>query len=153
MKTLFTENQRFNQWWLWVLIAVITIIPVIDFYKKFTNNTVSKETIFGFIVFSLSILFLSIIKLKTTITSKTIQIAFFPLIIKNIDINSIKSMNVINYGFVGGWGIRLFTKYGTVYNVKGKMGLHIQLKNGKQLIIGTQKPTELSKILSQLNLQ
>ncbi|WKW47422.1 hypothetical protein P3875_05000 [Myroides sp. JBRI-B21084] len=153
MNTLFTENQRFNQWWLWLLIVVITIIPVIDFFKKFTNNTVSKETIFGVIILLLSILFLVIIKLKTTITPKTIQVTFFPLINKNIEINTIKSMNVINYGFVGGWGIRLFTKYGIVYNIKGKMGLHIQLKNGKQLIIGTQKPTELSKIISQINLQ
>ncbi len=153
MNTLFTENQRFNQWWLWLLIVVITIIPVIDFFKKFTNNTVSKETIFGVIILLLSILFLVIIKLKTTITPKTIQVTFFPLINKNIEINTIKSMNVINYGFIGGWGIRLFTKYGTVYNIKGKMGLHIQLKNGKQLIIGTQKPSELSKIISQINLQ
>lgn len=54
-------------------------------------------------------------------------------------------MKVINYGFVGGWGIRLWTKYGTVYNVSGNKGLFIKLKNGKTMVIGTQKSQELEK--------
>ncbi len=36
-------------------------------------------------------------------------------------------------------GIRVWTKYGTVYNAQGKIGLSIKLKSGKQFVIGTQK--------------
>ncbi len=33
------------------------------------------------------------------------------------------------------------------YNVKGKMGLQLVLKNGKKNLIGTQKAEELKQIL------
>ena len=44
---------------------------------------------------------------------------------------------------MGGWGIRLWTKYGTVFNIKGKKGLAIELYSGKKFLIGTQKEIEL----------
>jgi hypothetical protein len=59
-------------------------------------------------------------------------------------------MKVLNYGFVGGWGVRLWTKYGTVYNVKGNIGLAIELKNGTKFLIGTQKEIELRSFLEKI---
>jgi len=56
---------------------------------------------------------------------------------------------VVDYGFVGGWGVRWWTKFGTVYNVMGRIGLAIELKNGKKLLIGTQKKTEVGAIVKQ----
>lgn len=56
---------------------------------------------------------------------------------------------LVNYGFVGGWGIRLGTKYGTVYNTKGNKGLFILLNNGKKYCIGTQKEDELREIIKE----
>nr|WP_315263057.1 hypothetical protein [uncultured Flavobacterium sp.] len=44
----------------------------------------------------------------------------------------------MNYKFLG-FGVRLFTSYGTVYNTKGDTGLAIELKCGKKILIGTQK--------------
>ena len=35
------------------------------------------------------------------------------------------------------------------YNVKGKMGLQLVLKNGKKILIGTQKTEELKQILAE----
>ena len=63
---------------------------------------------------------------------------------------NVETFKVINYGFVGGYGIRLTMKYGTVYNVRGKEGLFVKLKNGKTFIVGTQKPKELEKAIQQL---
>lgn len=61
----------------------------------------------------------------------------------------IKSAKVVNYGFVGGWGIRLWTAYGTVYNIKGNKGLAIELFNGEKFLIGTQKENELKIIVEK----
>ena len=61
----------------------------------------------------------------------------------------IKKVEIVTYGFVGGWGIRLWTKYGTVYTIKGNKGLAIELLNGKKFLIGTQKETELNKIVEK----
>jgi hypothetical protein len=76
---------------------------------------------------------------------------FFPFVKKRIDWKDVKSAEVLDYGFVGGWGIRLWTAYGTVYNVKGTKGIAIELLNGKKFLIGTQKETELREILEKIN--
>ena len=62
----------------------------------------------------------------------------------------IEKADVVNYGFVGGWGIRPWTKYGTVYNIRGNKGLAIALFDGQRFVIGTQKEAELKKILLKL---
>lgn len=151
MKPLFTEKQRFNQWWLWVLLIISSVAPVIILYKKFTSSTSTSGSLSALIILLLVIVLFVVLKMKTTITQKNIQLVYFPFVWKTINIDDIASLEVINYGFVGGWGIRLGTKYGTVYNTRGNKGLYIKLKNGKQLVIGTQKPQELEKVVEQLN--
>ena len=151
MKPLFTEKQRFNQWWLWVLLIISSVAPAIILYKEFTNNSLTSGSLSALIILLLVIVLFVVLKMKTTITQKNIQLVYFPFVWKTINIDDIASLEVINYGFVGGWGIRLGTKYGTVYNTRGNKGLHIKLKNGKQLVIGTQRTEELEKVVEQLN--
>ncbi len=88
--------------------------------------------------------------LKTEIDQKAIKMSFFPFVKKRIEWKDVKKAEVINYGFVGGWGIRLFTNYGTVYNTSGNKGLALELQNGKRLVIGTQKEQELSRIVKNI---
>tara|TARA_B100000497_G_scaffold22514_1_gene26415 strand:- start:103 stop:594 length:492 start_codon:yes stop_codon:yes gene_type:complete len=157
MKTEFKEEQKFNQWWLWLILILMGVLPIIGIYKqlileeKLGDNPMSDISllIFSIIMFSLVGLFL-IMKLKTSIDKNGINMYFFPFIKKSVDWQQIKNVKVINYGFVGGWGIRLWTKYGTVYNVKGDKGLEIVLKSGKKFLIGTQKETELSTIIEEM---
>lgn len=151
MKPLFIENQRFNQWWLWLLLAVSSATPIIIMFKEYSNNTVSSNNLWALIIIFLAIVLFSVLRMKTVVTKENIQLTQYPFVWKTIKLSDIETMKVINYGFVGGWGIRLWTKYGTVYNVRGNKGLHIKLKNGKQLVIGTQKPQELERIVEQLN--
>jgi len=90
-------------------------------------------------------------KLKTSIDKNGIQMIFFPFTRNRVEWNEIQDTKVVNYGFVGGWGIRLWTKYGTVYNMKGNKGLAIELKNGKKFLIGTQKEVELNNVLKKIS--
>lgn len=64
-----------------------------------------------------------------------------------IEWSNIEHAEMLDYGFVGGYGVRIGTKYGTVYNVKGRMGLALVLKSGKKLLIGTQRPDEMIEIV------
>ena len=89
------------------------------------------------------------IRLITNINQNEIRMKFFPFVKKHINWKDVKSAEIVNYGFVGGWGIRLWTKYGTVYNTKGNKGLAIELKNGKKFLIGTQKETELNNVVEK----
>ena len=157
MKTEFKEEQKFNQWWLWLILIPMGVLPIVGIYKQLIlgenlgDNPMSDFSllIFSIIMFSLVGLFL-IMKLKTSIDKNGINMHFFPFIKKSVDWQQIKNVKVVNYGFVGGWGIRLWTKYGTVYNVKGDKGLEIVLKSGKKFLIGTQKETELSTIIEEM---
>ena len=158
MKTEFKEEQKFNQWWLWLILIPMGVLPLIGIYKqlilgeKLGDNPMSDISllIFSIIMFSLIGLFL-IMKLKTSIDKNGINMHFFPFIKKSVDWQQIKNVKVVNYGFVGGWGIRLWTKYGTVYNMKGNKGLTIELLNGKNFLIGTQKPKELTAMLEKIS--
>ncbi len=157
MKTTFKEEQKFRQWWIWLIMASIGVIPVFGMYKQFIlrepfgNNPMSDLglIIFALFMFAFIGLFLAM-KLKTTIDETGIQMRFVPFVKKKAAWSEIKKAEVINYGFVGGWGIRLWTKYGTVYNVKGNKGLAIELLNGKKFLIGTQKEAELTRIVKKL---
>lgn len=148
MKPLFTEKQRFNQWWLWLLLAVSLAVPAILLFKEASEKSGGFSGLI--IILSVIILFV-VLRMTTVVTKENIQLTYFPFVNKTINLADIETMKVINYGFVGGWGIRFWTQYGTVYNVRGNKGLHIKFKNGKQLVIGTQKPQELEKLVEQLN--
>jgi hypothetical protein len=47
----------------------------------------------------------------------------------------------------GGWGIRYGSK-GKAYNVSGSRGVRLELSNGKRLLIGSQRPEELSEAVA-----
>lgn len=38
------------------------------------------------------------------------------------------------------------------YNIKGNKGLQLKFKNGKVLLVGTQKPEELQKVLDEIKI-
>lgn len=157
MKTEFKEEQKFTQWWLWLILIGIALIPVYGIYKQifqgevFGDKPMSNLGLIAFVIFMLLFLLLFLLfKLTTEINTKEIKIQFFPLVNKVVEWKDVKSAQVLNYGFVGGWGIRLFTKYGTVYNIKGNKGLALELKNGKKLLVGTQKMEELYEIVKNV---
>ncbi len=152
----FKEEQKFTQWWLWLLLAIIGIFPLISLYNQFvlgikTGDKAMSDT--GLIILATGIfLFIGLFyvtRLKTRIDRSGIKMQYVPFVRKNISWQEIENVEVLNYGFVGGWGIRLWTSFGTVYNVRGNKGLAIKLANGKKFLIGTQKPTELEAFLEK----
>lgn len=156
MKAVFKEEQKFTQWWLWLILIGVALIPIYGIYEQlilgeqFGNNPLSDLGLIIFAVFVFGLIALIwFMQLKTRIDESEIQINFFPFVQKSVKWNDIKSAKIVNYGFVGGWGIRLCTQYGTVYNMKGNKGLAIELKNGKKFLIGTQKENELSEIIKK----
>lgn len=157
MKVLFTEKQRFSFWWLWLFLGMITLIPIYGIYKQiiigkpFGDKPMSDAGLILILLLMLSLLVLfRIIQLKTEITINSIKVHFFPFFKTQFHWSDVKSSEVVNYGFVG-YGIRIATKYGTVYNTSGNKGLAIELKNGKKYCIGTQKESELKTVVDQLN--
>ena len=158
MKIIFKEVQKFNQWWIWTILISIGLLAIYGLYKQlivgenFGNKPLSDQGLLLFVLIILIVIVLfKFIRLITEIDQTEIRMRFFPFVKKTIQLNDIKTMQVVNYGFVGGWGIRLWTKYGTVYNIRGNKGLSIELNDGSKFIIGTQKPTQVKDTIKTLS--
>lgn len=152
----FIESQQFNQWWLWALLLAIFSVGFYGLIQQlildipFGSKPMNNIGILGFNFFNLGmLLFFKWMRLDTQIDDKGIYMRFVPFKTKQHSWEEIESIQVVHYGFVGGWGIRLFTEYGTVYNMRGAKGLAIRLKSGKKFLIGSQRIEELTKYIAQ----
>ncbi|WP_417871745.1 hypothetical protein [Winogradskyella sp.] len=156
---IFKEEQRFNQTWIIVLIAVSAIVPLLVITKEYLDNPASFSTI-EFIgtlaIILVASCFIFVFKLHTRIDEDGIRYKFFPfqLKFKLLPWTEIKSANVRTYDAItefGGWGLKggaLWNKSkGRAINVSGDIGIQLQLKNGKKLLIGTQKKEEAIRVL------
>ncbi|MFT6719215.1 MAG: hypothetical protein ACJAY8_001615 [Sphingobacteriales bacterium] len=157
-KLEFIETQKFTQWWLWAILLLVVLIPAYGIYKqevlgetfgtKPTNSLNLGIMLFAFVL--LLLLFWRF-QLKTRVNMQFLEVEFRPFVKKRWSWDEIKSAEVINYGFVGGWGIRIWTRFGTVYNIKGNKGLFLTTKKGKKYCIGTQKEADLQQIVHEIN--
>jgi hypothetical protein len=154
----FQEVQRFTQWWLWLILLGIAAVAVYGIYKQlilgepFGDNPMSNPGLIAFSVLIFgTIAFFIFINLKTEIDDKEIRIEFVPFAKKTVHWKDVKKAEIVNYGFVG-YGVRVSSKYGTVYNTKGNRGLAIQLNNGEKYLIGTQKGEELKNLIKRIKL-
>lgn len=150
----FRETQRFTQWWIWAVLLGLIAIPIWGIYQQevigepMGNNPMSTTGLFIWLTaMVLFAIFFGSMKLETTIDSDSIDVRLSPFVSTSIALDEIKSAQVVDYGFVGGWGIRVSSKYGTVYNMKGRIGLALEMNDGRKLCIGTQKADELKRIL------
>ncbi len=155
-KIEFKEKQKFTQWWIWLIliglgaIAVYGFIQQIVFGVEFGNKPMSNVGIIIFTLFVFGFIYFNwYMTLITEITNGGIKMRFVPFVKKEIQWSELKSAKIVDYGFVG-YGIRLGSKYGTVYNMNGKKGLAIELNNGKKFVIGTQKEMELKNVVGKM---
>ena len=64
MKEVFHEEQKFRQWFVWILLIGITLIPLVGLYqqlilkKPFGNNPMSDNGLILFAFSMLALLFL-----------------------------------------------------------------------------------------------
>ncbi|NRA92264.1 MAG: hypothetical protein HRU26_06195 [Psychroserpens sp.] len=143
---VFIEQQRFTQLWIIVLIIFSTIVPVGIILTE-AKSMESSELVIALSVVILAPAIIFLFKLKTRIDEKGIHYRFIPFHLKTqlIPWSDIDKIYVRNYNPIseyGGWGIKggsLWNKKkGTAVNVKGDVGIQLELKNNKKLLIGTQ---------------
>lgn len=160
---LFSEQQKFKQWWIWLLLFVLNGIFAYGIYQQcykgeaFGDNPTSDTgLLIGFGVILLITLLFYIMKLQTIIKDDGIYVRFFPFQIayRKYTWDKLTKIYVRQYNPIteyGGWGIRfgLFGK-GNALNVSGNKGLQLEIVNKSNLLIGTQKPEELKNVLMKI---
>ncbi len=160
MNDNFSETQKFRKAWLWLILLLVALC--------IRNGVVhgcldydSLQPEIGLVIISAIIilgvfLLVLLMKLETRIDKTGIYYKYIPLHREEvrIDWQNIEDAYVRKYNPIfeyGGWGMKmgLFGK-GRAFNVRGNMGLQIVFKNGKHLLLGTQKAGEMKEVLNKL---
>ncbi len=158
---LFTETQRFRQWWLILLLGAIFANLLFGAYQQLFNNIpmgdhpVSNPGMIGLVLF-ICLLFalFFIIKLETRITTNAIFFRFYPFQIKfrKIQKEEISKLEIAQFRPLQdfrGWGIRMGSNVDWAYTIAGNKGLKVYNNSGKVILIGTQKSDELQRALAE----
>jgi hypothetical protein len=170
-KILFKEEQRFNQWWIWLLLIftfAVSVVPIwYGFFKQITtgvpwgDNPTSDTGLAIIGVFTTLLMAGILIIFKTTclyieIRDTGIHFRYPPLVRKwrIVSKDEIERYTVGKYspiGEYGGYGVRRsYGKYGRAYNVSGNLGLRLYLKNGKVILFGTQRTQAISAAMQKM---
>ena len=144
MSTLFEEKQKFTQWWLWVILLSFPIISVGPFDENEING---YHVLIGLAIPLLFYLF----ELRIKVNEDGLYYQFLPFHLKfyTIKMDEIESFKAMEYSPLkeyGGWGIKYGFK-GKAYNVSGNKGVKVFLKNGSNIMFGSQKHKDLKKAL------
>ncbi|UMB60445.1 hypothetical protein MHL31_15355 [Lutibacter sp. A80] len=157
---VFTEKQKFNQSLVYIGISIcliVVVLSIIHEWKKFANESLGEQiaAIMGLIIILLVIILFTLLKLETKIDEYGVKYKFYPFhgSYKYISWSSIAKCYIREYSPIseyGGWGIKssFKKKIGNAYTTKGSIGLQLILKNGKKILIGTQKKEELERVLT-----
>jgi len=167
----FKEEQRFTSPWIWLLLIsafLASFIPQFYFYSQLAihENTLIVETEagksllismgLGILIFGLIFFLLARIKLITEVRNGGFFYRYPPIINKErrIGKGEIERYGVRQYKHLreyGGWGFRQgIGKAGRAYNVKGKTGLQLVLKNGKKVLFGTQRGNAILRAMDKM---
>jgi hypothetical protein len=151
---IVSQEQRFGRFfrWFFILDSVFFFLFILglQFFLCRTGEKPIPIAILAamlIIPISISIPFW-LAKLQTQVRSDGLYVRFFPFHIKfkRFAFEDFSEYYAREYRPIweyGGWGIRYTFRNGRAYNIRGNKGLQIVCKNGKKLLIGSQKPQEL----------
>jgi hypothetical protein len=157
---IFQEEQRFNQWWIYLIIAAVTIMTWWIFiqqivFKKPVGNNPGPDWLVWLIMALVGIglpLLMFTIKMRTLVYPGHILIRFSFFHKRRIPMESILSFEARDYHPVrefGGWGIRWVPGKGIAYNVSGNKGVELKLTSGRIIMIGSQDEKRLERAIKQ----
>lgn len=148
-KLVFEEQQRFNQWWLIALMAAVFLLMIRMLFRIIDAGPLNEESLLVIFLGILPLIILSVlfflIQLRSRIDEEGISVGFYPFGFSNkrFKWKEIEKIDVVKYSPLkdyGGWGYRISINGKKAMNVRGNIGIKIFLKNGKQFLIGTQRP-------------
>ena len=147
VNVFFSENQRFRQWWLWVILIGLTLFWAILI-------VINSELIFFVIPLVIDlglIVFMYSIELVTEVTSGGLKIKLWPfhrswIVFPFAEMEGVEEVKYRPIRDYGGWGIRygIFDKlHAKAYTVSGNRGVMLSMKGGSKFLIGSKLSSDL----------
>ena len=156
---IFSESQKFRQWYVWLAVAIAPIIFVWAILQQVVLGVPFGTKPSGIVVLILLAIvfgigfpfFLYRMGLDVQLSNVAIHMRFWPFHLKPrtfyfSDIDNAEPVTYSPLKDYGGWGIRYGAK-GKAYNVSGNQGVVITLGTGQRILIGSQRHKELSSLI------
>jgi hypothetical protein len=161
---VFWEIQRFKQWWIWLVVwgvavlAAVTFVVQIVFGHPVGNNPASDSAvwiIFFLVGIGFPLLTYSV-KLTTELYNDRLILRYTPFWTRTIPLDQVVRSAPRIYRPImhyAGWGIRYGLGRGWCYTVYGNRGVELELRNGKSILVGSQRPEELATAIDRAKVQ
>jgi hypothetical protein len=155
---IYSEVQRFRQWWVWTLVSGAAALAWWAFIRQIVLGQPLGDNpspdwgvwlLWVFIGIGLPSLFF-LLRLVLEVTSDGIVIRFRPLHRRIIPLAEVREFQVRQYSAVkeyGGWGIKGWSQQKVAYNVSGNEGVELTLRDGRRVMLGSQRASELAQAL------
>ena len=171
-QTLFFEKQRYNLRWLWLIYillgAPLLLMVIYSSYEQLfvTDAYYAQPEASQWVLYSLNSATLLILMVAPfLIHSLVLEIWIFPRQIRvklgiwyrrEIDLEDVKEVEALTFDPVKQFTGRIrqqrawLEKKQNTFSVRGRRAVKLVLKNGMEILLGTQRPEEMEKILKPL---
>ncbi len=161
MTETFYEKQHVQIWWLKLLIGLLTLGMWVSFVVQiFYGIPVGNNPSPDWMMYPLLLLigvgfpwFFFTMNLNITVTDKQLVVKYFPFITKKYtreDIGAVKPTTFRPIREHGGWGIKYSADGVWVYTAYGNTGVELTFRDGKRIIVGSQRAEELAKAINDI---
>mgnify|MGYP001821635815 CR=1 FL=1 len=151
----FEERQHFRQPWIWALILLVAgigwwaLVQQVVLDQPFGSNPGPDWLVWLLwlvVGLGLPALFLWA-HLRLTVTDEAVIISYRPFTRRRIELLEILGANAREYDALreyGGWGIKGWSREKRAYNVSGSEGVELFLRDGRTVMLGSQRADELA---------
>jgi hypothetical protein len=152
---LFREEQRFRQWWVWVLVVGPAALAWWVFIRQIAQGEpVGQNPAPDWLVWAVWLFiglglpfFFSRVSMVVEVSGDAVRIRYRPFSRRAIAFSEIARVEARTYSAVkeyGGWGIKGWSKEKMAYNVSGNRGVELTLMGGRSVMLGSQRADELA---------
>ncbi|MDJ0960915.1 MAG: hypothetical protein QNJ88_09670 [Acidimicrobiia bacterium] len=152
----FDEYQQFRQWWLLALLGITALVawsplPI----ALISGSDQPEDPIWVLVLVGLVpmviVLWVLWLRLETSVDAEAVHVRFRGLFVRRrLLLSDIERFEAVTYRPIaeyGGWGIRWRGRGKIAYSVSGKEGVRMELANGKEVLIGSQRADELESVM------
>jgi|GEM_PF-6160157 len=156
-ETIYDEIQRIPSPWFIISLSLTVIILGYFIYGEYAlgkigfYDSISLE-MKGFVLLSTVLLTINILfsHLRIIIRKSGLTVYYWPFVNREIRFDDIIDFDIIRYkpsSDLGICGIASMRDAEMTYNVKGKQGIRLYLRNGHTIIIGSQMVSEMREVV------
>jgi hypothetical protein len=136
---LYHEEQRFRQWWVWLLVVAVAAIQWWALVQQIIlGQPLGDNPLPDWAAWVL------------WVTADQVVIRYRPLTRRSISLADIQQATARTYKPIaeyGGWGLKGWSSRNIAYNVSGHQGVQLVLRDGRRVMLGSQRAEELAQAI------